>query len=233
MFKSRDQKGGILSKVFIIPAGVVVIISVFLLGYYMGRGQGGRTAGAEKPPALPDVVSQYLPKDKDFTFYKTLTEQGEKNVSVELKPKAGADEPALPKKNDQPPLTEERTVKKPGPEKAQTGGAAPKSAPKPARPAKPAPVRTAKKESPAGKPPASKVRYTIQVAAYPDRGMAEDEVRGMKRRGYAAFVVATNLTEKGTWYRVRVGSFSNKQAAEKLAAELKTKEGITTFITTE
>ncbi len=225
---ARDQKGGVLSKIFIIPAGVVVIIGVFLLGYYMGRGQGGQTAAGEKPPALPEVVSQYLPKNEDFTFYKTLTEKGEKNVSVELKPKSKEEEPAPPKKDDVT-ATEEKAAKKPS---AETATAA-KAEPKAPQPAKQAPLQTAKKESAPAKQASSKLRYTIQIAAYPDRGMAEDEVRGMKRRGYAAFVVATNLAEKGTWYRVRVGSFANRQAAEKLAGELKTKEGISTFITVE
>ncbi len=229
VFDARYQKGGVLTKILIIPAGVVVIIGVFLLGYYMGRGPAKQTTAEVRPPALPEVVSQYLPKKEEFTFYKTLTEKGEKNVSVDLKPKGKTDEPAAaPKKEDLPPA-EETAVKKAGAEKAP----AMKTEPKVPQAAKQAPVQTAKKEATAVKPAASKIRYTIQVAAYPDRGMAEDEVRSMKRRGYAAFVVATSLAEKGTWYRVRVGSFANRPAAEKLAAELKAKEGVETFITVE
>ncbi len=228
MFKAQDQRGGVLSKIFIIPAGVVVLISVFLLGYFMGRGQDRQTAVSEKPPALPEVVSQYLPKKEDFTFYKTLTEKGEKSVSVDLKPGTRSDEPAPAKKDDLPPREEEKPAKKPSAENVTQ-----KSVPKVTQQPKQTPVQTAKKDLPAGKTPASRVRYTIQVAAYPDRGMAEEEVRGMKRRGYAAFVVSSNLTDKRTWYRVRVGSFANRQAAEKLADELKAKEGIAGFITTE
>src|SRR5512145_1115690 len=83
----HNQRGGIISKVFIIPAGVVVIIAVFTMGYYVGRDEGRKTASNEKPPALPEVVSQYLPKKEEFTFYKTLTDKGEKTVSIELKTK--------------------------------------------------------------------------------------------------------------------------------------------------
>ena len=225
MFNMRDQKGGVLSKLFIVPVGVVAIIGVFLLGYYMGRGQGKDTTAADRPPALPDVVSQYLPKKEEFTFYKTLTEKGEKNVSVDLKPKSGTEEQAPPAKDDLPPPDDK-------PSKKQSGGeaAAPRAEPK-SQPAKQPQV--AKKEPRAAKQAPSKIRYTIQVAAYPDRGLAEDEVRSMKRRGYAAFVVASNLGDKGTWYRVRVGSFANKQAADKLAGELKVKEGILAFVTAE
>jgi len=76
-------------------------------------------------------------------------------------------------------------------------------------------------------------RYTIQVGSYPEKAMAEEEAKNMKKRGYAAFLVATDIPEKGKWYRVRVGSFANRQSAEKLAKELKGKEGIDGFITTE
>jgi cell division septation protein DedD len=55
----------------------------------------------------------------------------------------------------------------------------------------------------------------------------------MKTRGYAAFIVSSNLPDKGTWYRVRLGSFSNKAAAEKLLKQLQAKEGISSFITIE
>jgi cell division septation protein DedD len=222
----RGQRGGVISKVFIIPVGVVVIIGVFLLGYYMGRGRDDRSATAEKLPAMPEVVSQYLPKKEEFTFYQTLTEKGEKNVSVDLRPKRPEEQsPVL--NNDGSRSGDELTGKK----QSAVKPASPKAEPKAAVAAKqPVP---AKKEPAAAKQAASKVRYTIQVAAYPDRGMAEDEVRSMKRRGYAAFVVASNLGDKGMWYRVRVGSFSNKQSADKLAGELKAKEGIATFVTAE
>jgi len=55
----------------------------------------------------------------------------------------------------------------------------------------------------------------------------------MKTRGYAAFIVSSTMPDKGTWYRVRLGSFPNKAAAEKLLRQLQSKEGITSFITIE
>jgi cell division septation protein DedD len=94
-------------------------------------------------------------------------------------------------------------------------------------------VQPVKKEASAAKQAPSRLRYTIQVGSYPEKAMAEEEMKNMKRRGYAAFLVATAIPEKGTWYRVRVGSFANKQSAEKLVKELKAKEGIDGFIATE
>jgi cell division septation protein DedD len=213
-----NERGGIISKIFIIPAGVVVIMAMFLLGYYVGRGQGKKTDGADKPPALPDVVSQYIPKTEDFTFYKTLTEKGDKSVSVDLKAKPGGETSSGsgPEVRESSRQHEETRL----PAKAE---------PKPQM----KPQQEAKKEPPAPRSASSKGRYTIQVSAYTDRRQADEEVRSMKKRGYAAFVLATELPNKGTWYRVRVGSFSSRESAEKLAAELKSKEGISSFITSE
>lgn len=208
-----NQTGGIISKVFIIPAGVVVIIAVFLVGYFVGKRQTAETASIDKPAALPEVLSQYVPDKAEFTFYKTLTDKGEKSVSIDLKTK--------PLPQDKTP--EPAAAPKPAPERP------PKAEPPP-KPQKPA-AQTVKKESaPASDP---KVRYTIQVGSYEDRAMADEDVRSMKKMGYAAFVVSADIPDKGTWHRVRVGSFANKHSAEKLANEMKAKEGIVSFITTE
>jgi alanyl-tRNA synthetase len=79
--------------------------------------------------------------------------------------------------------------------------------------------RTRKETVPAAAS-AGKIRYTVQVASYPDKVLAEDEMKRMKKRGYAAFIAASELPDKGTWYRVRLGSFSTKTAAERLANEI-------------
>jgi len=222
-----DQRGGIISKMFIIPVGVVVIIGVFALGYYVGTDQARKAGPNEKPAALPEVVSQYLPKKEEFTFYKTLTEKGDKTVSIDLKPKQKAEEAAppaaeaKPKQHDAvkaPEAKAEKPAAKPAAPQTVKIQRAPAVAPKDPAPSKQAP---------------SKVRYTIQVGAYPDKSMAEEETKNMKKRGYAAFLVATDIPDKGKWYRVRIGSFASKPSAEKLAKELKSKEGIDGFITAE
>jgi DedD protein len=230
-----DQRGGIISKIFIIPVGVVAIIGVFSLGYYMGRDQGTKTASNEKPAALPEVVSQYLPKKEEFTFYKTLTDKGEKTVSIDLKPKQRPEEVAPLKKENTVPAAESKpkqleTAKAP---EARADKTAAKAAVQQTAKAQHPPAPAPKEPAVAKQAPPSKVRYTIQVGSYPEKAMAEEETKNMKKRGYAAFLVASEIPEKGKWYRVRVGSFANRQSAEKLAKELKSKEGIDGFITME
>jgi cell division protein FtsN len=228
----RNEQGGIFTKILIIPAGVVVIISVFLLGFFMGRDQGRGTSIAEKPPALPDIVSEYLPKKEDLTFYRTLTEKGEKTVSIDLKPQPKSEDPSTsnPKKEQGPSpagvgSSEKQTQKRSADQRTEQTAKQQQGAD--------TTPQVVKKEPPPERSVPQKLRYTIQVGSYAEKAMAEEEARGLKRRGYAAFLVATDLQEKGTWYRVRIGSFSSRQAAEKLAGELKAKEGITPFITAE
>lgn len=214
----KGQRGGIISKVLIIPAGVVAIIGVFTLGYYVGRDQATKTAANERPAALPEVVSQYLPKKEDFTFYKTLTEKGDKTVSIDLKPKPRVEEPVSIKIEGAP--AEAAKQKQEPPKMLEVKADKPSAV-------KQFAARPAARQEP------SRTRYTIQVGSYPERALADEEMKNMKRRGYAAFVVASAIPDKGTWYRVRIGSFGNRQAAEKLAKELRSKEGIEGFITAE
>ncbi len=204
-----NQRGGIISKVFLVPAGALVVVVVFLLGYYTGRHVERKAAEGEKPPTLPELADQYLPKKEDLTFYKTLTERGEKTVSVDLKAKqkeektAGAPQPAEQakageggKQKQEKPL-EVRIDRKAAPQKTAEK---PKQA-------------SAKKETAATSATSSKLRYTVQVASYPDRALAEESMKSMKKKGYAAFIVASELGGKATWYRVRLGSFGSRASA--------------------
>ena len=174
----------------------------------------------EMATPLPDIEPKNPQKQEDFTFYKTLSDKQERTVSIELKPKPAPEKPverkAIELKPDkvQPKQVEVKTEK----DKTET-----------AKPATPKPAAQVKKPE----SPNSKLRYTLQISSYQEKQMAEQDVKQMKQRGYSAFVVASELEGKGTWYRVRVGSFSNKEAAEKLQKELRAKAGVTPFITIE
>jgi cell division septation protein DedD len=85
----------------------------------------------------------------------------------------------------------------------------------------------------AGVSTSTKLRYTVQTAAYQEREMAADDVKRLKKRGFAAFIVSSELPGKGVWHRVRLGSFSNKAAAERLQKTVREKEGISTIVVLE
>ena len=59
--------------------------------------------------------------------------------------------------------------------------------------------------------------YRIQVASFRDLAKANVKMEEIKKKGYRSYIIARDLGEKGTWYRVYVGTFSNKnEAAEHL-----------------
>jgi cell division protein FtsN len=241
----NNQKGGILSKLFVIPVGVALMVGFFFLGYYVGRYQNKSNPDHPNLPPLPDIVSQHLPKNNEYTFYKTLTDKEDKTVSLDLKSKQAAEENKAVMKESGTEAHQDKVAQPPKPEKKPEKAIekkpekmiekrmeikverTPVSSPKQTASTPP----QAKKEHALA--PAAKTRYSLQIASYSEKEMADEEVKRMKKRGYAAFVVASEVPDKGTWYRVRLGSFSNKAAADKLMNELHAKEGLSPFITVE
>jgi cell division protein FtsN len=233
----NNERGGIISKLIIIPVGVALMAGFFFLGYYVGKYRSAPENKAEVVQPLPDVPTQDVPpqetpKQEEFTFYKTLTDKGDRTVSIDLRPKPSNSGSASEKKQTEPEALKSIPVPRPdadkdrSPEIKADKGATP--APKEAVAAK-ATAPVVKERAASG----LKLRYTLQVASYQDKQAAEDDVKKLKREGYAAFIVSSLLPEKGTWYRVRLGSFTTKAAAEKLQKELHAKAGISPIVVIE
>ena len=228
----NNQRGGILSKIIFIPVILTLMAGFFILGYFVGKYRSKPGTPADTMPPLPEIISKNLPKQDEFTFYKSLTDKYNKTVSIDLKPKPAAEKKQDDKKpsvNETAPVkdaqqlrSDNKTEDKAGHERAAAAG---QGAPKQQVSSKKETVRAQKTDS--------KLRYTLQIASYQEKEMAEADIKKMKQRGYDAFVVASELPGKGTWYRVRLGSFSSKAAAEKLQKELRSKEGISAFLTIE
>ncbi len=229
----NNERGGIISKLFIIPAGIALMLGFFFLGYYMGKYEKKQSSAPGTLPPLPEVVSKNLPKPEEFTFYKTLTEKENKTVSIELKPKAPGTETrpekkestVSPKEHDQPAVKEKSAESKAEKKSAQ---------PEPVKQAAAKPSPAPEKKTASIKQPSSpKLRYTIQVSSHQERQEAENEVKRMKQSGFAAFIVASDLPGKGKWFRVRLGSFTNRDAAEKLQKNVNEKAGVSSIIVIE
>jgi cell division protein FtsN len=65
--------------------------------------------------------------------------------------------------------------------------------------------------------------FTIQVSAFKTAPEAQSYVKLLSAKGFTAHIKPASVEGKGTWYRVRVGSFTSSAAAEtykdKLARE--------------
>jgi hypothetical protein len=68
-------------------------------------------------------------------------------------------------------------------------------------------------------------RFTVQLEAAASVDAAQEKVKGLKAQGLDAYIVKSQVPGKGTFYRVRVGSFANQAEARKYGADLQ-KQGI-------
>lgn len=68
--------------------------------------------------------------------------------------------------------------------------------------------------------PAKPGDYTVQVSAFQSRAEAEAFAASLERKGFKPFIVRSELADKGTWFRVRLGRFSEKAEAKKAKAVL-------------
>ena len=109
---------------------------------------------------------------------------------------------------------------------------------------KAAPARTppadsvATRSTPAAAHPAPKVpdatsatgAFTLQLGASPNRDDAERQASRLREKGYAPYIVTAEVPGKGTWYRVRMGSFPTKDAATRYLQDFKRETQAEAFV---
>ena len=64
-------------------------------------------------------------------------------------------------------------------------------------------------------------KLTIQVASFKDSKDADEMVARLKKKGYPAYRISSNIPEKGIWHRVRIGYFKDKAEAGSTLNKLK------------
>jgi DedD protein len=72
-----------------------------------------------------------------------------------------------------------------------------------------------------GKGPARRGEFTVQVSSFQTLDEAKAYAASLERKGYKPFVVSAKVKGKGTWYRVRIGTFkdaAHAQSAKNLLA---------------
>lgn len=194
-----------------------------------------------KAPADAHAANQPLPS--------IITQPGEPLFSA-FGPKHPAPAPAAAPaqtRSAPAPVQQKVAVQTPPPAAVHTAPApvavAPKPAPVAAKPApapattKPAPVVTkpaavavARVTPPPPAPvaaPAASGAYVAQIAAFKSQAEAETGWANYKRNhaailgGMSPNIVSVDLGEKGTWYRLRTGSFADKASAADFCTKLK------------
>jgi DedD protein len=72
--------------------------------------------------------------------------------------------------------------------------------------------------------------FTLQLSAFQSREDADRFAARLRDRGYAPYIVAAEVPNKGTWYRVRMGSFPSRDAATRYLADFKRETQLDAFV---
>ncbi len=76
-------------------------------------------------------------------------------------------------------------------------------------------------------------RYSIQVGSFRLAEQAERLRNRLRKEGYATWVQPSQVPGQGTWYRVRVGRFTERSAADEVADRLAAQEQLAILIAAE
>ena len=75
--------------------------------------------------------------------------------------------------------------------------------------------------------------YSVQVGSFRAREDAERLRLRLVQKGHAVWVQPSIVAGQGIWYRVRVGSFSDRAAADRAAQRLATQERLSVMVSEE
>ena len=198
--------------------GAVIVGVVFVLGVLVGRRvearghiERARTHSATDPLAALDR----LEGSGGMAFRGALTGQDTPSpVDAVIEKKAAekkAEEPKVEKK------AAEKKVEEPKVEKKAEEAKVEKKAED-----KKVEKKTDKEEGPVTKPdadksaavePEKKQKFTLQLSSFQDKSEAEAFLSTVKEKGYTASITQAEVEGKGTFYRVRMGTYRSMEAA--------------------
>jgi cell division septation protein DedD len=222
---------------------VIALSAAFLAGVMVGRNVDSSpeptardiqdTGLPEEPPASPTPDALTYGSTLQSDKVEGLTPAAAPTPVAASSPKVAAPLPASVPKATPAMVAAARQTPEPArapspaaraPEKAAPKGT-PRTTPKPTAAPKATPRATpAPKATKA--PPAPINRLTIQVGAFKERAAAEAIVKRLKGKGYSAYLVPVS---EGL-FNVRVGSFTDREDAERVLTKLETQEKFKPFI---
>ncbi len=74
-------------------------------------------------------------------------------------------------------------------------------------------------------------KYTLQLSSHPTKAQADRAVEKLKKQGYEVHLVSISIPDRGRVFRVRVGKFQSMDEARNFQGRIKSKNGISSFVT--
>ena len=185
---------------------------VFGLGVVVGK----RVAKLDEPQVAAAQGSPMAQIDANLKFYSQLTNDAEPSSG-----RAPAPSPSLAAakgKNLSPPPVNPALPPSALPPSGRSAMAFSPSSPSAPLTEGPLPRLDGRSGLAAG--PAQRGEYTVQVSSFQTREEAAAFSAGLERKGFRPFVVPAVIPQKGTWYRVRLGRFTNEGQAREAKQEL-------------
>jgi DedD protein len=213
--------------VSLLVAGIVVLGAVFVLGVLVGK----KLAGSQRGDRSPDLLSALDQKSAALERARaapTLTFQ-EELIADAGSARATPPAKAVAEKKTEPRASEPKAEppkavadKKPDVQAkpVDAGATASRHAPAATASAAPAPPEAT---APSG-------AFTLQLGASQNRDDAERMVSRLREKGYAPYITTADVPGKGTFYRVRMGSFATKEAASRYLEDFRRETKTEAFV---
>ncbi|HUM12963.1 MAG TPA: SPOR domain-containing protein [Myxococcaceae bacterium] len=222
--------------------GIVVLGAVFVLGVLVGK----KLAGTPRADRAPDLLTALDHKSDaleraraapPLTFQEELTRPTPAAPTVGRAPASPAPVAAAARAPASSAPTSSAASVPAAPSTVSSAVAASRPAPPPRADAVPtasvAAVDSRSAAQPSPKIPeatSSTGAFTLQLGASPSKDDAERQASRLREKGYAPYIVAAEVPGKGTWYRVRMGSFPTKDAATRYLQDFKRETQAEAFV---
>lgn len=237
---------GVRQIVFLIAGYCFLCVLVFALGVVVGRAVSGPELASEARESTGSLVRDQPPTTAQDVLAHSRSASAPE-AAPKIQPTRESESPFSPA----PP--EVASPSKPTGSEVATRRAKSPMAPEGARSGEPPPTVVSKTEEkreseprravmtdtkpmePAVSRPSPRLTadYTIQVSAFRSLEQASELKGRLSKKGYGAYVQSVDLSDKGTWYRVRVGGFRDKERAERMAGDLRTRENLPAVVTSK
>ncbi len=205
MMRRMGSAGLGFGQTFVLIFGFLIASAlIFLFGIWVGRDITERRLAQEERvvrlpvPAAPAAKEEEKPQDVDVSFYQSLKEKAYQRLQETAT--AATVTPARIAQAATPTAAPRQLAEKPKPTAVPTKGKRPEAA------------RSADEWADAG--------WTVQVNATTNPQQATDLAHSLRAKGFDAYTVQAPMRGQ-TWYRVRVGRFSNRDKAKELETRLK------------
>jgi cell division septation protein DedD len=228
--RPRKQPVGIFAVILISAISMSFALGV-LSGWFIFRPSRKSAQSQSAPGGAKGAPSALAPQavypnpeasaakgaDPPLTFYETLPKGGKAIIGSGLNPKKGESTQPAKRAPVPPSAPPQQTAAQP-PAKPDAGKTEERKEPGTAA-ADQAKKTPAGDSAPAPKQPGTPGKFCVQVASTQERKEAEALKARLTGKGLPAYILESNLKEKGTWFRIRVGKHLSQQAAGDLAGK--------------